>query len=77
METYKAETYHPETFEKREVETKIPIDLVNELKQALDGMENYINTPPIPISEDGSVVFGVMDGSNRDLKYKVLIVPNY
>jgi hypothetical protein len=28
MENYKADYYNPETFEKLEIETKIPIDLV-------------------------------------------------
>ena len=39
MENYKADYYNPETFEKSEIETKIPVDLFNEVKQTLDKKE--------------------------------------
>jgi len=75
MENYKADYYHPETFEKSEIETKIPSDLVSEVKKTLDNIEGYIITPTMINPEDLSVVFGVMDNTNR-LKYKISITPN-
>lgn len=75
MKNYKADYYNPETFEKREVETKIPSVLVSEVKQALDSIEGYLITPTIINPEDLSVVFGVIDADR--LKYKISITPNY
>jgi hypothetical protein len=75
MKTYKASYYHPETFEKTEIETKIPTDLVNEIKQTLDKLEGYLNTPILTNPEDLSIVWGVMDASSK-LKFKVTITPN-
>jgi hypothetical protein len=75
MENYKADYYNPETFEKSEIETKIPLDLVSEVKQSLDKMEGYLITPTIINSEDLSVVWGIMDNTNT-LKYKLSITPN-
>ena len=75
MENYKADYYHPETFDKSEIETKIPSDLVSEVKNTLDNIEGYIVTPTMINPEDLSVVFGVMDNTNR-LKYKVSISTN-
>jgi hypothetical protein len=77
MKNYKANHYNPETFEKTEIETKIPVDLVNEVKQTLDKMDGYIITPTMVNPEDNSVVFGIMDMSDNTLKYKILITPNY
>jgi len=76
MENYKADYYNPETFEKSEFETKIPVDLVNEVKQTLNSMEGYMITPTMINTEDNSVVFGVMNINDRTLKYKVTISPN-
>ena len=75
MENYKADYYHPETFDKSEIETKIPSDLVEQVNKTLDNIEGYIVTPTLVNPEDLSVVFGVMDNTNR-LKYKVSITPN-
>ena len=82
MENYKetwVSTWHnPETFEKREVETKIPAHMVEEIKKTLDGMDGYLITPPIINEKDLSVVFGVMDMSDENyrMKYKVNITPS-
>ena len=76
MENYKADYYNPETFEKTEIETKIPVDLVNEVKQTLSNIEGYMITPTIINTEDNSVVFGIMDMNDRTLKYKLSITPN-
>lgn len=76
MENYKADYYNPETFEKSEFETKIPVDLVNEVKQTLDSMEGYLITPTMINPEDNSVVFGIMNMSDKTLKYKLSITPN-
>jgi len=76
MENYKADYYNPETFQKSEFETKIPVDLVNEVKQTLDNIEGYMITPAMINPEGESVVFGIMDMNDRTLKYKLLITPN-
>ena len=75
MENYKADYYNPETFEKTEIETKISSDLVYEVKQSLDKMEGYLITPTIINPEELSVVWGIMDSTNK-LKYKISITPN-
>ena len=75
MENYKADYYNPETFEKTEIETKISSDLVYEIKQSLDKMEGYLTTPTIINPEELSVVWGIMDNTNK-LKYKISITPN-
>ena len=76
MENYKSEYYNPATFEKSEIETKIPIDLVNEVKQTLDNVEGYMVTPTMINPDDNSVVFGIMDMNDRTLKYKLSITSN-
>jgi uncharacterized membrane protein YheB (UPF0754 family) len=76
MKNYKADYYHPETFEKSEIETKIPSNLVTEVKQGLDNIDGYIITPTMINPEDNSVVFGIMDMTDRTLKYKLSITPN-
>ena len=78
-ETWVSTWYNPETFEKREIETKIPTHMVEEIKKTLDSMEGYLITPPIINEKDLSVVFGIMDTSdeNYGIKYKVNITPNY
>jgi hypothetical protein len=75
MENYKADYYNPETFEKTEIETKISSDLVYEVKQSLDKIEGYLITPTIINPEELSVVWGIMDNTNK-LKYKISITPN-
>ena len=72
MENYKADYYNPETFEKSEIETKISSDLVYEVKQSLDKIEGYLITPTIINPEELSVVWGIMDNTNK-LKYKISI----
>ena len=76
MENYKSDYYNPETFEKSEIETKIPVDLVNEVNQTLNNIEGYMITPAMINPEDNSVVFGIMDMNDRTLKYKLSITPN-
>ena len=76
MENYKADYYNPETFEKSEIETKIPVNLINEVKQTLDSMDGYMVTPTMVNAEDKSVIFGIMDMNDKTLKYKVTISPN-
>ena len=76
MENYKAHYYNPETFEKSEIETKIPVNLINEVKQTLDSMDGYMVTPTMVNAEDKSVIFGIMDMNDKTLKYKVTISPN-
>lgn len=76
MENYKADYINSETFEKSEIETKIPVSLVNKVKQTLASMEGYLITPTLINPEDKSVIFGIMDMSDRTLKYKISIAPN-
>ena len=76
MENYKADYYNPVTFEKSEIETKIPIDLVNEAKQTLNNIEGYMITPAMINPEGESVVFGIMSMTDRTLKYKLSITTN-
>jgi hypothetical protein len=73
MENYKSDYYNPETFEKSEIETKIPVNLVNEINQTLNNIEGYMITPTMINPEDNSVVFGIMDMNDRTLKYKLSI----
>jgi len=77
MENYKADYYNPETFEKSEIETKIPIDLVKQIRRDLEIMQGYLVTPTLinPNDED-SVVFGIMNMNDKTMKYKVTISPN-
>ena len=76
MENYKSDYYNPETFEKSEIETKIPVNLVNEINQTLNNIEGYMITPTMINPDDkDSVVFGIMDMSDKTMKYKVTISP--
>lgn len=76
MENYKSDYYNPKTFEKSEIETKIPVNLVNEVNQTLNNIEGYMITPTMINPEDNSVVFGIMDMNDKTMKYKVTISPN-
>ena len=76
MENYKSDYYNPKTFEKSEIETKIPVNLVNEVNQTLNNIEGYMITPAMINPEDNSVLFGIMDMNDRTLKYKLSITPN-
>ena len=74
MENYKGDYYNPETFEKTEIETKIPVCLVTHIKKSLDNLEGHFVTPTLINPEIPSVVFGVMNNENK-LKYKIVITP--
>lgn len=76
MENYKADYYNPETLEKSEIETTIPDGLVREIKQTLNNIEGYMITPTMINPDDNSVVFGIMDMTDRKLKYKLSITTN-
>lgn len=76
MENYKSDFYNPETFEKTEIETEIPVYLVNEVQLSLNGLKGYFVTPTIIDPETNSVVFGIMDMSDRAMKYKLTISLN-
>jgi len=77
MENYKGDYYNPETFEKTEIETKIPVDLVNQMRRYLEILQGYLVTPALinPNDKD-SVVFGIMNMKDKTMKYKVTITPN-
>ena len=77
MENYKADYYNPETFEKSEIETKIPVDLLNQIRRDLEILRDYLVTPALINPDDkDSVVFGIMDMNDKTLKYKVTISPS-
>ncbi len=76
MENYKAHYYNPETFEKSEIETKIPVDVVNKIHRDLETLRGYMVTPTMINPEDNSVVFGIMDMNDKTMTYKVTISPN-
>jgi len=77
MENYKADYINPETFEKTEIETKIPVSLIKKIHLDLTTLKGYLVTPTLINSDDkDSVVFGIMDMNDRTMKYKVTISPN-
>jgi hypothetical protein len=77
MENYKSDYYNPKTFEKSEIETKIPVDLVKQIHRDLEILQGYLVTPILINSNDeDSVVFGIMDMNDKTMKYKVTISPN-
>jgi len=77
MENYKSNYYDPKTFEKTEIETKIPVDLVNQMRRDLEILQGYLVTPALVNPDDkDSVVFGIIDMNDKTTKYKVTISPN-
>jgi hypothetical protein len=77
MENYKSDYYNPKTFEKSEIETKIPVDLVKQIHRDLEILQGYLVTPALINPDDkDSVVFGIMDMNDKTMKYKVTISPN-
>jgi len=76
MENYKAVSINPETFEKTEIETKIPVSLVKQIHLDLTNLKDYLVTPTLinPVDMD-SVVFGLMDMNDATMKYMVTISP--
>jgi len=77
MENYKADYYNPETFEKTEIETKIPVSLIKEIHLDLTTLKGYLVTPALINPDDkDSVVFGIMNMNDKTMKYKVTISPN-
>ena len=54
MENYKADYINPETFEKTKIGTKIPTDLIIDVKQLLDQSDRYMVTPIMINPEDKS-----------------------
>ena len=73
MENYKTDYFHPETFERTEIETNLPTDLVEAVRNCLDDNVNYITTPTMINPEDNSVMVGVMDLNDRSLKYNIIL----
>jgi len=78
MENYKADYISPYTFEKTEIETKIPDSLVKQIQLDLTNLKDYLVTPTLinPVDMD-SVVFGLMDMNDRTMKYMVTISPKH
>lgn len=76
MENYKSNFYNPETYEKTEIETEIPVYLVNEVQLSLNSLKGYFVSPTMINPETNSVVFGIMDMSDGAMKYKLTISLN-
>ncbi len=77
MENYKSDYYNPKTFEKSEIETKIPGDLIDKMRRDLEILQGYLVTPALINPDDtDSVVFGIIDMNDKTMKYKVTISPN-
>ena len=76
MENYKADYINPETFEKTEIETKIPVSLVKQIHLDLTNLKDYLVTPTLINPDDmDSVVFGIIDTNDATMKYMVTISP--
>jgi hypothetical protein len=76
MENYKANQINPKTFEKTEIETKIPVSLVKQIHLDLTNLKDFEVTPILINPDDkDSVVFGLMDMNERTMKYMVTISP--
>jgi len=76
MENYKADYINPYTFEKTEIETKIPVSLVKQIHLDLTNLKDYLVTPTLINPDDkDSVVFGLTDMNDRTMKYMVTISP--
>lgn len=76
MKNYKSKHINTETFEEKEIETLIPISIVENIKNSLDNIgEEFMVTPIMINPEDLSVVFGLIetDINSSRLKYKVSI----
>jgi hypothetical protein len=76
MKNYKAKHINPETFEEKEIETLIPISIVENIKNSLDNIgEEFMVTPIMINPEDLSIIFGLIetDINSSRLKYKVSI----
>jgi hypothetical protein len=76
MKNYKSKHINPETFEEMEIETLIPISIVENIKNSLDNIgEEFMVTPTMINPEDLSIVFGLIetDINSSRLKYKVSI----
>lgn len=76
MKNYKSKHINPETFEEREIETLIPISIVENIKNSLDNIgEEFMVTPTMINPEDLSIMFGLIetDINSSRLKYKVSI----
>jgi len=76
MENYKADYINPYTFEKTEIETKIPVSLVKQIHLDLTNLKDYLVTPTLINPDDmDSVVFGIIDTNDATMKYMVTISP--
>jgi len=76
MKNYKAINYDETTFEPSEIETKIPNDLVENMKELLGHAQDYYVTPVMVNPDDLSVSWGLMSNNDRTLKYKISITPH-
>jgi hypothetical protein len=80
MEKFKAKWVNPETFEEKEIETAIPLDIVENVRDCTKNFngEVYITSPIMVDPNNLGVVFGIMETTTDGVryKYKVSISPN-
>ncbi len=80
MEKFKTKWVNPETFEEKEIETAIPLDIVENVKECVKNFneKNYATTPIMVDPTDLSVIFGIMEITVDGVryKYKISISPN-
>jgi hypothetical protein len=80
MEKFKTKWVNPETFEEKEIETAIPLDIVENVRECVKNFDEkvYITTPIMVDPSNLGVVFGIMEADidGTRYKYKVSISPN-
>lgn len=81
MEKYIIDSYNPKTFEKSEIETSLPKELVEKIECVLKEFEgeNWYVTPVMVNPINMSVIFGIIErkGTEFGYKYKITISENY
>lgn len=80
MEKFKTKWVNPETFEEKEIETAIPLDIVENVRECIKNFDEkvYITTPIMVDPNNLSVVLGIMETTTDGVryKYKLSISPN-
>ena len=80
MKNFKTKWVNPETFEEKEIETAIPLDIVENIKECIKNFDEkvYITTPIMVDPNTLGVVFGIMETTENGVrnKYKISISPN-
>jgi len=77
MENYKIESYDYRTFERKDLETNVSRNLVNQIELALKDMENITLGALIVNPETLGVSFGIIEDTDngKELTHYVIIEP--